>query len=116
MKDSYEAFLPHVGHKMGISVDPAYALLVCRDCDVCLAEVSKDKNPFTYNRWTDHQDAAAEVLSLRGYEGMEPNDDGYPEHWVVCVAYGDAADPENVAIECESCGLVLADHDVDEEE
>jgi hypothetical protein len=37
-------------------------------------------------------------------------------HRVVVVGYGDPIDPENVAIECEDCNVVLLDFDRDEEE
>ena len=30
-------------------------------------------------------------------------------HKIVCVPYGDAKDPVNVALECEDCGVVLLD-------
>lgn len=32
-------------------------------------------------------------------------------HKIVCVGYGDVDQPDNVAIECESCGEVLLDYD-----
>ena len=32
-------------------------------------------------------------------------------HNVVVVAYGEADDPANVAVECEDCGEVLFDYD-----
>jgi hypothetical protein len=32
-------------------------------------------------------------------------------HKIVCVGYGRARSPANVAIECETCGMVLADWD-----
>jgi hypothetical protein len=30
-------------------------------------------------------------------------------HDIVCVAYGDPLEPDNVAVECETCGTVLID-------
>jgi len=30
-------------------------------------------------------------------------------HEIECVTYGDADDPENVAMECVTCGVVLLD-------
>jgi hypothetical protein len=32
-------------------------------------------------------------------------------HAIVCVGYGDAANPVNVAVECETCNTVLMDYD-----
>jgi len=37
-------------------------------------------------------------------------------HFIVCVAYGDPLDPENVAVECETCSEVLIDFDKPETE
>jgi hypothetical protein len=37
-------------------------------------------------------------------------------HAIVCVCYGrDGEDPVNVAIECETCGMVLVDADKEKE-
>jgi hypothetical protein len=36
-------------------------------------------------------------------------------HRIVCVGYGAAASPANVAVECETCGCVLIDFDKDAE-
>lgn len=35
-------------------------------------------------------------------------------HVIGCVVYGDESDPHNVALECETCGVVLMDFDNDE--
>lgn len=32
---------------------------------------------------------------------------GHIGHEIVCVAYGDIDDPQDVCIECETCGCVL---------
>jgi hypothetical protein len=37
-------------------------------------------------------------------------------HDIVIVGYGDENEPENIAIECESCGEVIADFDAPESE
>jgi len=37
-------------------------------------------------------------------------------HELKCVAYGPAAAPDNVAIECETCGSVLLDYDLPDAE
>ena len=36
-------------------------------------------------------------------------------HRIVCVGYGEAGSPVNVAVECETCDCVLVDFDKDPE-
>lgn len=54
--------------------------------------------------------------------GLNLNDDLYPQirehvgHKLVAVVYGSEDDPVNVAIECETCYVVLLDANRDPEE
>lgn len=47
--------------------------------------------------------------------GIDLNGNGYNDllahvgHKIVCVAYGNMEHPENTALECEDCGVVLID-------
>lgn len=110
----YATAVRHVGHKVGVVDEGAWARLICRDCGVTLAGVSKAENDFLYDSWVGHADPVADGLPVGQYNTLDPDDPGFPEHWVVCVAYGFASDPENVAVECEHCGVVLEDWDRDE--
>jgi hypothetical protein len=51
-------------------------------------------------------------MSVNNYQNLRR----HIGHRIVCVCYGcygEAKDPENVAIECEDCGEVLLDYDKD---
>lgn len=112
---NFENFLAHYGHKLGVRADGVHASIDCLDCRLVLAEVAKDDDDFTYGRWATHADAVADAMSQAEYDALEP-EGILPDHWVVCAAYGDAADPVNVAIECERCYEVLTDRDRDADE
>lgn len=101
----------HVGHKMAVVDEVSWARLVCVDCGITIATSDKD-DAFAHDRWAGHRDAVADSLGLADYAALDdPDSPAFPEHWVVCVAYGDPAEPVNVAVECEHCGTVLADWD-----
>jgi len=111
---TYAIARKHVGHKMGVVDEGAWARLVCRDCGITVASVNKSENEFLYGSWTGHADPVADALLQGQYNALDPDAAGYPEHWLVCVAYGFSGDPENVAVECEHCGTVLEDWDREE--
>lgn len=109
--EAFEAAKGHIGHKVAVTADGEVAQLVCVDCCEVLESTSRDfLDGSLYQRWACHRDPADEALSPEDYKGMDPDDEGFPEHHVVMVGYGrPGEDTVNVAFECEPCGTVLAD-------
>lgn len=53
---------------------------------------------------TDEKQHAGEMVSGSYVSILE-----HVGHRVVCVRYGDMPKPDNVAVECEDCGVVIVD-------
>jgi len=51
------------------------------------------------------------AIDLSSNKTMYDDIRGHVGHALECVAYGRRDDPENVAIECMDCGVVLVDAD-----